>query len=113
MRAFAPGGHDVPDGPPLQLAVGDPVEAGIRHDHWPAFVFVRSPKGTGWVPSRHLSSDHGPVTVTEAYDTTELALQPGTAVTVVARDDESGWWWCRDGDGAEGWVPAEALQPGD
>ena len=111
MRAIAPEGHDIPPGSSLQLVVGETVDAGERHDHWPAFVFVTSPKGIGWVPSRHLSGDSGPVTVTEAYDTTELALPPGARVTVVARDDESGWWWCRRDDGAEGWVPVEALQP--
>ena len=111
MRAFAPEGHDIPDSPSLRLAVGDAVDAGPRHDHWPAFVFVTSPKGTGWVPSRDLSADRGTATVTDPYDTTELALPPGASVTVVSRDDESGWWWCRADDGAEGWVPVEALRP--
>ena len=113
VRAFAPEGHEIPDGAPLKLAVGEVVEAGGRHDHWPAFVLVTSPDGSGWVPSRHLSADRGPVTVTEAYNTTELALPPGAEVTVVSRDDESGWWWCRRDDGSEGWVPVEALEPID
>lgn len=46
------------------------------------------------------------------YDTTELAVAAGERVEVVDRDDESGWWWCRNRDGTEGWVPVLVLIAG-
>lgn len=84
---------------------------GERDTDWPAFVFVTSAGGQGWVPARHLSSDTGAAVVELAYDTTELAVAAGQEVTVVDKDDESGWWWCRADGGAEGWVPVSVFGP--
>lgn len=112
-RARAPQGHRAPGRPSLVVSPGDVVRVGERHDRWTAFVLVTCPGGEGWVPSRHLSATSGTALVVAGYDTTELALEPGEHVTVLRRDDESGWWWCRADDGAEGWVPAAALHPGE
>jgi hypothetical protein len=91
------------------LEKGERVTVGDRDTTWPAFVFVVSPHGEGWVPARHLTADSGAAIVVEAYDTTELALGPDQEVLVLARDAASGWWWCRTDDGSVGWVPAKAL----
>lgn len=82
---------------------------GDRDTEWPEFVFVTTSQGSGWVPARHLSSDQGAAAAEVAYDTAELAVAAGEEVTVVDRDDVSGWWWCRDSDGAEGWVPSRSF----
>ena len=95
------------------LREGETVAVGRHDTTWPAFVLVVAPHGEGWVPARHLSADSGGATVTAAYDTTELALLAGQTVTVLDRDDESGWWWCRTDDGATGWVPMDSLIPQD
>jgi hypothetical protein len=107
--AVARQSHVVPDRPPLSLAAGDVVRVGRRDTDWPAFVFVTAEAGSGWVPARHLSSDNGEAVVTEPYNTQELATFEGQIVEVVERDDESGWLWCRSGDGSEGWVPCAKL----
>jgi hypothetical protein len=109
MRAHAPHGHEIPNRPPLVLSGGETVIVGERHAIWPAFVYVVSPSGEGWVPSRYLSAGTGEATVEVAYDTTELALAAGQEVSVLECDDESGWWWCRADDGSVGWVPADGL----
>jgi hypothetical protein len=111
MRAAVRFPHEIPDRPPLRLAVGEAVLVDRRDTRWPAFVFVRSDRGEGWVPSRHLSSDTGAATVLTPYDTAELAVTVGDVVAVVGRDDDSGWWWCQAGDGREGWVPVDVLDP--
>ena len=82
-------------------------------EHWTAFVHVRTADGgSGWVPTRYLSSGApGPATVLTPYDTTELATQAGDELEILVRDDESEWHWCRNVDGAEGWVPVETLAP--
>lgn len=109
MRVTVRLSHEVPDRPPLRLAIGDQVIAGERDTQWSAFVFVTAAVGEGWVPARHLSGDSGIVIVSEAYDTTELAVGAGEEVEVVERDDESGWCWCRSDFGLEGWVPVAVL----
>lgn len=105
--------HPTPELAPLLLARGDVVMVGERATRWPEFVFVTAAGGTGWVPSRHLSAASGPAAVIVGYDTTELPVAEGEAVSVIDRDDLSGWWWCRSVGGAEGWVPLDILEPAD
>ena len=104
--------HEIPERPPLRVAVADSVEIVQRDDEWPAFVFVKARHGSGWVPARHLSSDAGAARVLAAYDTTELPTRAGEQLEVLERDDESGWLWCRASDGREGWVPVKTVEPG-
>lgn len=110
MRTRACVDHPAPDLPPIRLAIGDSVVAGERATQWPEFVFVTGEAGEGWVPARHLSGDSGTVAVETEYDTTELSVSVGQEVTVLERDDLSGWWWCRADDGRTGWVPVLALE---
>jgi hypothetical protein len=45
-------GHEIPDRPPVSLAVGEVVTVDERRDSdWPAFVFVSAANGLGWMPS--------------------------------------------------------------
>jgi hypothetical protein len=94
----------------MRLEPGEQVVVGERDTTWPEFVFVTSDHGEGWVPARHLSAGHGPATVEESYDTTELPTVEGELLEVIRRDDQSGWWWCRSSDGREGWVPINTLE---
>ncbi len=109
MFARAISGHEVPDGPATHFSVGERVSVGRRSPDWPAFVFVTSALGEGWVPSRHLSVEQGAATVEAPYDTTELRVAAGQTVEVLGRDDASGWWWCRSEAGDEGWVPRSVM----
>ena len=45
------------------------------------------------------------------YNTQEVAGQTGEMLTVIERDDESGWHWCRNAGGQEGWIPVRSLEP--
>jgi uncharacterized protein YgiM (DUF1202 family) len=102
--------HAIPERAPLSLGAGEVVTVVHRDGEWPAFVFVAAARGSGWVPSRHLSADEGTAVVETPYDTTELATTGGEILEVVDRDDESGWLWCRSGDGREGWVPSRSVE---
>ena len=109
MFARAISGHEAPDRPAIHFSVGERVSVGGRSPDWPAFVFVTSALGEGWVPSRHLSAAEDAATVEAQYDTTELPVAAGQTVEVLTRDDASGWWWCRSEAGDEGWVPRSVL----
>ena len=91
------------------LSKGESVSAGRRDTTWPAFVFVVSSGGEGWIPARNLAADSGTTVVTVGYNTKELPLVAGQEISVLERDDESGWWWCQADDGSEGWVSVDAL----
>jgi len=106
--------HRIPDRTPMLVRYGEVVEVGERSTEWPAFVLVTATHGSGWVPSRHLSATAGRAIVETPYDTTELATSVGEELEVIRRDDESGWLWCRNGHGTEGWIPIRALgSPGN
>lgn len=109
MRARAQDDHEPPQRPALQVEPGDVLEISDRASEWPAFVFVTCAAGSGWVPQRYLDRSSGRVTATTAYDTAELSISRGDLVTVMERDDTSGWWWCRNDAGDEGWVPTRVL----
>lgn len=110
MRARSTAPHELPQRAPIRLAAGEPVMVGDRDTEWPEFLFVTCAHGSGWVPARHLSSHQGAAVVETAYDTTELAVAADEELTVIDRDDVSGWWWCRSDEGSEGWVPARSFK---
>jgi uncharacterized protein YgiM (DUF1202 family) len=98
--------------PPIKVRPGDRVFVHERDSEWPAFVKVtRTDGGSGWVPSRHLSAMTGEASVMTAYDTQEVAGRLGEILTVIEPDDESGWLWCRNENGAEGWLPRRSVEP--
>ena len=98
--------------PPIQVRPGDLLQVHERDDEWPAFVKVTTPAGgSGWIPSRHLSAAGGSATVITPYNTQELAGLPGEVLTVVERDDVSGWHRCRNAQGQEGWIPVRSVEP--
>jgi len=102
--------HRPPDRPPLRVVPGQEVAVGGLDDEWPAFRWCEAGGVGGWVPDRHLRAlGDGRAVVERAYDTTELAADPGDDLEVVERDDESGWLRCRDARGAEGWIPVAAA----
>lgn len=110
-RVVATNAHTIPDRPPLRIHPGDSITVGQRDTEWPAFAFVTTAAGSGWVPARYLSVAEGPGIALEPYDTTELSTEAGDVLEVVAEDTESGWLWCRNQAGHKGWVPMSSLRP--
>ncbi|USR78815.1 SH3 domain-containing protein [Arcanobacterium pinnipediorum] len=101
--------HQIPNRPPLRVEVDDEVVVEHRTSDWPEFVFVTAYKGSGWVPARHLAIDGNNATVIRPYDTTELAARVGERVERIHNDAQSGWSWCRNDRGEEGWIPNRSL----
>lgn len=109
-RARAKTSHVISDRPPLRLKPGDVVGIGERDTTWPPFVYVVAEQGEGWAPFRYLVPRGEEAVAETGYDTTELASRAGEELEVLIRDDESGWHWCRNYVGMEGWVPVNTLE---
>lgn len=101
--------HEIPERKPIEVRPGEVVGVGRRDTTWPAFVYVTAGSGEGWVPARHLDIEGSRGVVVEGYDTTELATSVGEMLEVVKRDEKSGWIWCRNQAGREGWVPLSTV----
>ena len=78
------------------------MQVGEQDSEWPAFVFVTTRNGSGWVPERHLDRQGSRALITEAYDTTELPTEEGEELEGLREDSASGWVWCRARNGREG-----------
>lgn len=85
-RVTARTAHEIPDRAPLQLTVGDEVQAGVHDSEWPELVFVTAAR------------------------TTELPTRVGEVLDVLAEDVISGWLWCRSSSGRQGWVPVRTVE---
>jgi hypothetical protein len=103
--------HKIPDRPPIQLVPGQRVRAGQHDTQWPAFVFVTTDDGAGWVPEHYLDTSSDPAVVITGYNTTELATAAGDELTLIEQDDPSGWAWVRNAAGQQGWVPLRTVRP--
>ena len=98
--------------PPLAVQEGDSLEIVRQDDTWTAFLLVRTPDGRrGWVPGRYLRRTGDTAVAKRAYDTTTLEPQVGELLEALEEDAESGWRWCRDRHGREGWFPTEYVTP--
>src|SRR5215469_12934425 len=109
LRATTP--HAIPERPPIRLISGQQVRVERRDTEWPEFVFVTTGDGAGWVPGRYLDTSSDPAVVITGYDTTELSTIAGEELTLLQRDDTSGWVWVRNAAGREGWVPLRTIEP--
>jgi Variant SH3 domain len=104
--------HRPPERPPIRLTAGERVSTGNLDPTWPAFRWCVNTDGDGgWIPDRYLKRVSNRVAVAaREYDTTELATSAGDVLRVLEADDESGWLWCADRAGREGWVPAASVE---
>jgi TatA/E family protein of Tat protein translocase len=110
-RLHATAAHTIPERPPIRVTPGQQVQAGQPDTDWPAFVFITTDDGAGWVPERYLDTSSDPAVIVTGYDTTELATTAGEELTLIDTDDLSGWAWVRNAAGREGWVPLRTVEP--
>ena len=108
MRARVTTTHRAPNRPPLRLRRDDPVLLADRDDAWPQFVWTQLGTVGGRVPAALFDAERGSATALEAYDTTELDVDPGRIVTL--HRELADWWRVEDAVGAQGWVPSRLLQ---
>lgn len=110
-RLRATTAHVIPERKPIQVTPGQHVRAGQHDTQWPAFVFVTTDDGAGWVPERLLDTSRDPAVVITGYDTTELATTAGEELALISADNPSSWAWVRNAAGREGWVPLSTVEP--
>lgn len=96
--------------PALSVTEGEGVDLGKRDEDWPGWVWCRNRDGIGgWLPEELLSFGVSGKTATllRAFNTVELTIDAGERLRGFER--RSGWIWCRNGTGEEGWVPCDCL----
>lgn len=103
--------YTVVDRSPLTLHTGEEVKLGKEDRAWEGWVWAVTDEGRGtYLPVSFLekSGENG-ARLTESFAAIDLSVRKGAKV--VCLREVSGWLWCRDGDGLEGWLPDYVLFP--
>ncbi len=112
-RVIADYQAEFPD--PISVSAGETFQVSEKVEFWndnPDWVWIwcTDQRGKqGWVPKNVISfnSDGRTGTSLSAYSAREHTVAVGEEL--VAHQEESGWLWCTNGQGASGWVPLEYV----
>lgn len=108
--------YTVVDRTPLTLAAGEKVTLGNADKAWEGWVWATTSEGRGtYLPVSFLEETEtenspGQAQLKEPFAAIDLSVKKGDTVTCLR--EVSGWFWCRDTSGAEGWLPDYVLAAG-
>ena len=104
--------HQASYADPVVLRRGEAVHTDDREDIWDGFrwLWVIAADGRqGWLPDDLLTPSGAGLVAKTDYSAVELTCQ---AYEVLQGFHAThGWIWCRNAQGAEGWVPLRNLVP--
>jgi uncharacterized protein YgiM (DUF1202 family) len=96
---------------PLKLKVGEVLTLEDREAEYSGWLWCIDSSGkSGWVPENYVEVLGPSIKMKRDYDATELSIKEGAEVTVYC--EESGWVWCKTGDGKHGWLPLKNVELG-
>jgi hypothetical protein len=91
----------------LVLRAGDTVTVSERRES--GWIWCMNDDGVGaWIPETYLKQEDRRATVLADYDSTELSTKIGEELSCL--NEESGWIWCVNQAGQQGWVPAAKVK---
>ena len=94
---------------PLIIKAGEKLDLSDRESDWPGWLWCTTLAGkSGWVPAAYIEPMGQIGLACRDYDATELSAEIGEELTV--SDEESGWLWCTDQKGNNGWIPAGNVE---
>lgn len=101
--------YTVVDRSPLHIHAGDTVVVGPKDKSWPGWIWVSTTDGRGsYVPEDILEISGTSARVDKAFSARDLSVKSGEHITALR--EVSGWLWCRNEAGDEGWLPEFVLQ---
>lgn len=97
---------------PISLVAGERVRV-TKQDLWDgvhSWLWCINDAGKeGWTPEAYLSRHGEYATCTQAYSAWELSVTEGDVLQTLK--SESGWFWCENAQGEQGWVPENCFAP--
>lgn len=86
----------------LELRVGEKVTISRRKEK--GWVWCTDKEGVGaWIPEKYLKRKEDVGTMKVDYNSTELTASIGERLRPIK--EESGWVWCTNQNGQNGWIP--------
>jgi uncharacterized protein YgiM (DUF1202 family) len=98
---------------PLIVQAGEPLVLSGRVDPWrdnPQWIWVwaTDPRGkSAWVPQTLIQRQGDQVIARYDYSARELDAVAGEMVQI--EREESGWYWCENQQGEQGWLPLDHV----
>jgi uncharacterized protein YgiM (DUF1202 family) len=93
---------------PLTALKGESLTIVKKDGEWPGWAWCLKDNGRGgWVPEKYIKAIGDQGFMICDYDAAELSVSIGELVTILK--EESGWFWCRNKDGKDGWVPIKHI----
>ncbi|MCP5464412.1 MAG: hypothetical protein H7A33_05235 [Deltaproteobacteria bacterium] len=95
---------------PLNLKKDDLVTTLHEDSEWPGWIkcICEKTKKQGWIPKIYLNRlNHNQAVLNCDYLAKELTVHKDETVTTLL--EESGWIWCKNQKGEEGWIPKRNL----
>lgn len=108
VRVRQPHVSKYPD--PVSFKSGDRFALGRQDEEIPGWIWITLDSGrAGWAPLQYIAAgaDHARGTAKCNYSAAELNTFSGEELTL--GHGLNGWYWVRNSQGAEGWVPADTL----
>jgi hypothetical protein len=91
------------------MAAGDHLRVEEKETEWQGWVWcVGYDGGRSWVPEAYLQIEGDMGIARCSYDATELTVNIGEMLKVMK--EESGWLWCENTAGKQGWVPSACVE---
>lgn len=101
--------HTASNPDPIKVVSGDIVKVGKRDKGWPGWIWCTTQDDkASWVPENILNIKNEKATVIQDYDATEMTVVVGEKLVLF--QEESGWVWCKNQTGKQGWVPIENIK---
>ncbi|MDB6133357.1 MAG: Variant protein [Verrucomicrobiales bacterium] len=103
--------YTVVDRSPLTLAAGETVTLGNEDKAWEGWVWAVTAEGRGtYLPVSFLEkTGEERARLREPFAAVDLSVKKGDPI--VSLRGVSGWFWCRDAKGSEGWLPDYVMAP--
>lgn len=95
---------------PIVMKEGDRLQVEDKPTDWDGWVWCLHSSGkNSWVPGIYLNREgNNTALALQDYNATELSVREGQELEIF--NEVAGWYWCRNGDGKSGWVPAENIK---
>ena len=94
---------------PIVVTAGDRVDWQPKESEWAGWVWCIHPisKKEGWVPENCLKIIESRADVLKDYSAVELNAELDEEFQIIK--EESGWYWCQNIQGQQGWLPTELF----
>ena len=94
---------------PITFLAGETVTVGKQDEEYPGWIWTTLSDGnSGWAPLEFLSITENSAIALSDYSAIELSTKLNEKLLVL--QELKGWYWVRNEQNLEGWIPIHTVQ---